>query len=222
MAGLAGHLDGEAVSGSRTGACHHGNAAHIHLGTDMDAEDEVHTVQTVLLDYSLGASADLLRGLEQQLDSTAQLILDLHQHLGSAHQHGGMGIMSAGMHESVILGGKGKPGLFRDAQRVDVRTQRDGLARLAALDLRNQSGRLEPAIGNPQFVHFLGDLLCGAELLEARLRMLVKIPAKCHYFRLYSLCHCSKIHIKPSLVLLAAENRYLLFPCKNIAFIVAR
>lgn len=83
-------------------------------------------------------------------------------------------------------------------------------------------GRLEPAIGNPQFVHFLGDLLCGAELLEARLRMLVKIPAKCHYFRLYSLCHCSKIHIKPSLVLLAAENRYLLFPCKNIAFIVAR
>lgn len=48
--------------------------------------------------------------------------------------------MSAGMHESVILGGKGKPGLFRDAQRVDVRTQRDGLARLAALDLRNQSG----------------------------------------------------------------------------------
>ena len=130
--------------------------------------------------------------------------------------------MAAGVHLPRLAGGKGQAGLLLEGQRVDIRPQGDGLARLAALDLRNQSGRLEPAIGNAQFVHFFGDLLCGAELLEARLRMLVKIPAKCHYFRLYSLCHCSKIHIKPSLVLLAAENRYLLFPCKNIAFIVAR
>ena len=188
----------------------------------MRADQVIHTVKVSVINDGFRAADALFRRLEDQLYCSVKLVLYRHQNFRHTETDGGMSIMSAGMHESVILGGKGKPGLFRDAQRVDVRTQRDGLARLAALDLRNQSGRLEPAIGNPQFVHFLGDLLCGAELLEARLRMLVKIPAKCHYFRLYSLCHCSKIHIKPSLVLLTAENRYLLFPCKNIAFIVAR
>ena len=111
-----------------------------------------------------------------------------------------MGVMAAGVHQTVALAGKRQTGFLGDAQRIDITPQRDRLARLCTLDLGNNAGRLEPAIADPEFIQLLRDPVGGAHLLQAGLRVAMKIPPELDNLRHHLVCKCSDFHTNfPSL-----------------------
>ena len=143
----------------------------------MHAEAGVRALDGALGDYVLGAHRQLLGGLEQHLYAAAQLVLDGVEQLRRAEQHGRVRVVAAGVHEALPLAGELHAALLLDAQRVYVRAQEDALAGLAAHDVAHEPARLEAAVGYAHLVKLLGYAVGGAELLKARLRIPVKIPA---------------------------------------------
>ena len=123
----------------------------VHMAHD-DAVNIPH--HPVLAHGARAAGAALLAGLEQQLDPAGQLIADGIQGLGRADQHGGMGIMAAGVHHTVVSGAVGLPVIvFQNGQRVHIAPDADGKAGNLGVD-RDHDG--VPAI----FVRFIaGHLL---------------------------------------------------------------
>ena len=90
-----------------------------------------------------------------------------------------MGVVAAGMHAALMLGGVGNAGILLNRQRVDVRTQQHRLAGLSALDLANDAGvLLILLIGDAQPVQLGGDIGLGLRQIKAYLGDLVQVPAK--------------------------------------------
>ncbi|MNC38895.1 hypothetical protein D3C75_875260 [compost metagenome] len=96
----------------------------------MQAVYRVSSLQHPFSDHpQRSAGTDLFRRLEQE----TQLALELFPAaavIGSGgKQHGGMPVVAAGMHNSVILRGILPPVLLRNSQRIHVRAQNNGFAR---------------------------------------------------------------------------------------------
>lgn len=72
--------------------------------------------------------------LMNDLDRARKLILELNQAVRQHEQVSGMPVMAASVHNAGIFRSKGKTRLFLNRKRIEIRPQRDRLARLAALN----------------------------------------------------------------------------------------
>ena len=94
--------DGELVKGrhAAAGGGNHGAAGDVgpQQGADMEAEDGVHSIQRSLLQHDFGSLTLLLGRLEEEADGAPELLPVFLQDLGGPHEHGGVGIMPAGVH----------------------------------------------------------------------------------------------------------------------------
>ena len=76
----------------------------------MDGEDGVGCVRGVeeaLIETHLGAAEAFLAGLEEEVDRALDGVAVLAEEARGAHQHGRVGVMTAGVHAVLVLGGEG-------------------------------------------------------------------------------------------------------------------
>jgi hypothetical protein len=126
------------------------------------------------------------RRLEHEQHLAGQPVPQPDEDLGDAHQHGGMRIMSAGVHHSdsaatELARGSGPEwhvGAFCDRQGIHVCPQEDSRARQAAFD-DGHHARVSHARADieAQAAKVLGDFRRGARLAVGELGVAMKIPA---------------------------------------------
>ena len=144
-------------------------------GPHMEAHGGVHIAEVALIPVVVAADKDLLAGLEEQLDSAVQLLTALPQHLGGAQKHGGVTVVTAGVHHAGVLALKVHTAVFLNGEGVDVRPEHNGFARFAALDGGDAAGVVLKGLnGNAQFPELSGKIGSGLMLLERELGMLVQ------------------------------------------------
>ena len=119
-----------------------------------------------------------LGGLENQLDGAVKGVLQLLEHVSRAQQHGGVGIVTAGMGHAGVERGEGQAGAFGKLEGVHVGPQAHALAWSRSL---NQGGN---AVAAHMLCGFqahvpkdLGHIGGGLLLLPAGFRMLVEPAA---------------------------------------------
>lgn len=156
----------------------------------MKPEGHGDALKRPLLNHEPCPLPRLFRRLENQAHRACKGFAAGHQDFGRAHQHGGMGVMPAGMHHARHLRGKGKPCPLSDAQGVDVGAQGHPRAGSSPLNLRNQAGRLGQPVGDAKSVHLGRQAACGFKFLHAGFRVLVQCAAHFHHFRINALCQC--------------------------------
>ena len=145
----------------------------------MAAEHSVHAVHHALFNSDGRTLAQLLSGLEHEADVALELLAVLLEHPQGAQQHGRMGVMAAGVHAALMLGGVGNAGGLLDGQRVDIRPQQHRLAGLSALDLADDAGvLLILLVGDAQPVQLGGDIGLSLRQIKAYLGDLVQVPTK--------------------------------------------
>ena len=134
------------------------------------------------------ASSALLPGLKHKLDFAPQKVLVLHQELCRSQKHGYMGIMAAGMADSGMFAGIFKTAFFPDGQGIHIRSEKQRLTRLLAVQHSNDSRlayvlRLIPHI----FKFPLHKCSCFRQVHE-KLRILVDMTSPPNHFLLNSFC----------------------------------
>ena len=186
MAAAPFHMDGDVVRPGHQRAAAVAHHAARQVGGDVQAVDGLHVLERTGFDHGLGAEAGhlaigvglhrraLFGGLEDELHGAGQLRLHARQHLGRAHQHGGVGVVAAGVHHGHFLaqiGGlglarKGQAGVLQHRQRVHVGAQGHHLARQAALERAHHAGAAHAGLHlHAQLLQVLGHQLGGAHLL---------------------------------------------------------
>ena len=98
----------------------------------MCTEHIVDTFQAAAGNHRPGAFTGFFGRLEDKLDCTGKFILVIMEALDGPHQHGIVGIMTAGMHAAGCLTGEIQSGFFLDRQGINVAAQQDGFARTLA------------------------------------------------------------------------------------------
>jgi hypothetical protein len=89
-------------------------------------------VQQPLVDHVPGAVEALLAGLEHEQDPPRELVAALREHPHGGGEHCDVGVVAAGVHAAVHLGGEGQAGVLGQRQRVHVAAQQHrGAAPLA-------------------------------------------------------------------------------------------
>ena len=107
----------------------------------MEAEDAVHALKRPLLDHDPGSAAGavLLGGLKQQAHRAGQLVPNLRQDARRGEQPCHVPVVSAGVHDAVVLGSVLDVVFLVDGQGVDVRAQGHAPAGTGALDVGDQA-----------------------------------------------------------------------------------
>ena len=166
----------------------------------MQAEGLVYTALLLEVVHDIpGAVADLLALLEAEVDLAGELLLVLGEDPGGAEQHGGVGVVAAGVHAAVNLRLEGHIGLLMHRQGIDVPAHGDGLARAAGVDQADHIGLGDPHIGDPHLVQLLADAPAGPDLLVGELRMAVELMAQVDHIVFVLLCflmdieHCLSV-----------------------------
>ena len=150
----------------------------------MQAEDRGNIVEHTLTDHQGGSAGDFLRRLKKQFHRAGKLRDIFLQHPGHATEHGGVAVVTAGMHAAGNLRSIRQPGFLPDRKRVDIRPQRHR-AGPVALDRGDEPGALRvtalhgDATGLEKLRHAPGRPL----LLEADLGMRVQFATQRDEFR---------------------------------------
>ena len=150
MAALAVHFDGKRIGRCRRRPSGNANHTHRHHTDDVLAKQHIHAVQRALLHQRFRAFDDFLCGLKQQPHRAGQLALHTAQRFGRAVQHGGVGIVAAGMHDARHGRSKRQIGVLGHRQRVDVGPQAHHFAGFATLDVGHQAGGRKPGHSEAQ------------------------------------------------------------------------
>src|SRR5688572_21473826 len=98
----------------------------------MLAEYGIHVriLEHSLLDHRERATSALLfTWLEQQLHGSAEFVAIIHQNTTDTQQHGGMGIMTAGVHDALVLADIFDIVLFNYRKSIHISTEEDNLFR---------------------------------------------------------------------------------------------
>lgn len=85
----------------------------------MHSVNQIDTLKSTLRNNRLGTNGQLLRRLEDEAHTAVELILHADENLCRTQQHGGMGVMSAGVHETRIFGLEGHIG-FSVMERASI------------------------------------------------------------------------------------------------------
>ena len=143
----------------------------------MDHQRRVHlgVFQQSCFDHVVRALKNLLGGLEHQLDGTLDLVLMLFQQPGGPQQHGGVQVVTAGVHPAVRTG-KIHAGLLPNGQTVHVRPQQEHLPRLFAAHQCHQTCPTALHRSESHARQFAFDEGQRLLQLESRLRVPVQLP----------------------------------------------
>src|SRR6266850_151022 len=128
--------------------------------------------------HHAAAALILLGRLEDEMDRPGE-IARLRQIAGGTEQHGGMAVMTAGMHLALVDRLVREAVLLMDMERVHIGAKRDGpTARGCALERAHHARAGEPAMDrDPEAFQLGSDEIGGPVFLERRLRMGMKIAA---------------------------------------------
>ena len=126
----------DAGSGNNDRPCREGHSRH-HM--DHQSSVDFRVLQQSCLDHVVGTLEDLFGRLEHQFYRSGDLGLVGLEKPGRTQQHGGVHIVTAGVHFSVLRR-KIHIRLFRDRKRVHVGTQEKYLSWLFASDQRHDTG----------------------------------------------------------------------------------
>lgn len=132
-----GHVDAAAFygDGDLVGPCHQragagGDGPGLQAGPQVQAEDPADPValQHAALTQLSGAAGGLLRRLEEEEHVPGQLGQMLRRILRQGQDHGGVGIVAAGMHPPGMDRGVGQVRGLRHRKRVQLRPKCHGIA----------------------------------------------------------------------------------------------
>ena len=154
MAALAVENDPVIVAGSGNGApAQLDLAGLIGLTGDVDGHSVVGLgiFQTAVLDHGTGAGQSFLTRLEHQDHKALEFLFMGFQQFGRTQQHGGMGVMAAGVHFSRALGGIGQAGVLGEGQSIHISPEKDAFASFFA-DVAQHAAL---AAGTETDAHFL-------------------------------------------------------------------
>ena len=182
MSALPANGDGETIGGGhcRTGA--HLDHTDRRVLVDVDAEGRIdlRILQHARFDHRLGATGgQFLRRLEEEFHRTGKVVATLQQQSRRAQEHGGVGVVTAGVHDAGRLRSVVDLVLFKDRKRIHIGAQQDcwPIAALAAADETGHAGlgytgaHVFDAEGAQPVRHDAGR----AEFLVSQFRMLVQI-----------------------------------------------
>jgi hypothetical protein len=139
-------------------------------------------VEQALLQRPGRATLALLARLEEEPDPAGQVAPVLGQQPGGADEHGGVGVVPAGVHDPVDLGGVVEAGVVGHGQGVHVGPQQDRRPRPAAVEVGHD--RAQPLAGGDrerqpgQGVEHPG---LGGRQVEAQLGAAVEVAAQRHH-----------------------------------------
>ena len=172
VAAVAAHGDLEGVAGGQQGAAPRADHAGRQPRARVQAEGGVglRGLQQAFLDHHPRAVVALLAGLEHEHHAPGQRGAPGGEDPRGAQQHRHVRIVPAGVHGAVHLGGEVQARVLLEGQGVHVRAQEDRAAGPAALERRDDRGRLlARADVEPQAVERLQHHLLGAGQREADL-----------------------------------------------------
>ena len=101
---------------------------------DVQAVESVHVAHQPGGDHLVRAVLALLGGLEDDFVGAAELVAVRLKQAGDEYAAGGVRVMSAAVHQAVLLGFIGHVAKLLHLQRVGVKAQADGLAGFRAAD----------------------------------------------------------------------------------------
>ena len=134
MRAMAGDLNVELIGRGHHRARHGGELACRQARPVVHAENAAHrpALEQAIIDHGLAATFMLFRRLKNKMHHTIE-VARLGQVLRRTQQHGGVAIMTAGMHASGVLRAVGKVIALFDRQRIHVGAQADGMHGLLAV-----------------------------------------------------------------------------------------
>ena len=172
---------GEEAAAAHAHAGLHADGAPGQVGGHMDGKDRVRTLQHPGLQQRPASAGELLRRLKHQPDPAGQRLPLLREKGGGPQQHGGVGVVAAGVHDAGDLGGKGQAGLLLDGQGVHVRPQQHRGTGAAAANLSHHAGVPYRAEGDGPGGQLLPYPAAGLKLLEPQLGLPVEGTAQAHH-----------------------------------------
>ena len=181
VAALAPDGQGEEAAAAHAHPGLHADRAAGQVRGHVDGKDCVHAVQYPGLQQGTARPGELLRRLKHQPHPAGQGLPLLPQQGGGPQQHGGVGVVAAGVHHAGDLGGKGQAGGLLDGQGVHVRPQQHRGAGMAAENLGHHTGVPHRAEGDGPGGQLLSYPAAGLKLLESQLGPLVEGAAQAHH-----------------------------------------
>ena len=139
-------------------------------------------LQQAGLHHVQGALVALLTGLEHKLDPAVDLVPVVHQQLGGAEEHGGVGIVPAGVHRPGALAGEGLAGVLHQRQGVHIRPEQDHLAVRVPVQHGDHAAAHRIRL-IPHLLQLVGDIGAGVGQVSAHLRVLVDMAAPAYDLR---------------------------------------
>ncbi len=155
----------------QAGAGRHGDGAHRQHRRVVRATAGRKALEQTVGDHGLRAAAAFLGGLEDQVDGAVEAAR-LRQVARRAQQHGGMAVMTAGVHHAGAARGVGEGVELAQGERIHVRAQAPAAPAVGALalDHADDAGASDaPVERYAQHTQFGGDAVGGAVFLEAQL-----------------------------------------------------
>jgi hypothetical protein len=180
VATLALHMDGEAVRVGRDDAVGDHDFADAVTAGDVTAEDGGYALEPPRSNDDLGTAAAFLRRLEDEADVSPRR--RLLQQRCSTKEHGHVAVVTAGMHDARIAGGKGQSRGFFPRQAVHIGAQGDG-GRLHPTEIHvcdHPSALAAVFVRNLQAVEFLHDQGRRVLLLKGQFRPPMEGTAQFH------------------------------------------
>ena len=105
---------------------------------EVTAEDGGHTLEHAGIHHGPGTAAHLFGGLEEQAHGEGRGLGS--EQAGRPHQHGGVTVVSAGVHDAGHHGGEGQAGVLVDGQGVEIGTQGNPRALLRTGEVDHEAG----------------------------------------------------------------------------------
>jgi hypothetical protein len=160
----------------------------------------VRSIQDTFLDHHDRTSVfaswwTFLGWLEDEFDGSGQHVAVVRQHLGGAHQHGNVRVVSTGVHDRHVLTvifaarfrGKRHAGVFQHGQAIHIGPQCNHRSRLAADQGADHTGVCDTGLDlvQPEISQVICNFCRSFELTIREFRVLVNVAPPLDDFRLY-------------------------------------
>ena len=181
---LACHLDGDAVGSSHHGAGVQANGARAHLRPVVHSIHRLHrkTVKQTVVNHGLGAGITLFTGLKNQHRRTVKLP-SFGQVAGRPDQHRCVSVVTAAMHQTLLVRTPGKVVVLCHGQGIHIGPQPHHACRVsAALSTHHGHNTRLPDAGMnfiyPTDLERLHHPRRGVHLFKPQLRVRMQVAAK--------------------------------------------
>ena len=161
---------------------------------DVQAEKRVYVADQSRCDDLVRAVFALLGGLEDDLIGAAKLVGMRFEQAGDIHAAGGMRVVAAAVHQTVVFGFIGHVAKLLKLQRIGIKAQADGFAGLCAMDDGDGDVVLRTEHVDAVGFELLAHAPVGSVFKMGRFGMAVEILEKGAHFAFIRLGFIQKIH----------------------------